>query len=374
MEPDTPDDTSAAAEDDLAAHADEAGAGDGADARGTDPHGPDDADEATPESQRREDRHTGSLGRNLPLAIASGVVMAVVFLATLFWSPIAFLGFVAILIVIALLELDGAFRGQGLRPATPVAIGAGLVMHFGAYAGGASAQSLGLVLLVLGALAWVLLDPGRASATPARARADESTAPPAGAPTGDRPLGGASPAGPEAPGGYGDPAGGPRRVSGSLGATCLMTLWVPFLASFIALLLARENGPWFVMAAVALAVTSDIGAFGFGSRFGRHKLAPSVSPGKTWEGFLGGLATVLVLAALITSRLPGFDLPTALVFGFCVAVAGTVGDLAESLVKRDLGVKDLGRIIPGHGGIMDRVDAIVFALPTAHLVLLALGR
>lgn len=292
---------------------------------------------------RPEDRHTGSLGRNLPLAIVSGVVMAGLFFLTLFLSPIAFLGFIAVLVSIALLELDGAFRGQGLRPATPVAVGAGMVMLFGAYAGGASAQSLGLVLLVLGALAWALLDPGGRPA-------DQGTGTPA--PSDDRRQG---------------------RVTASLGATCLMTLWVPFLTSFIALLLARDDGPSFVMAAVALAVTHDIGAFGFGSRFGRHKMAPSVSPGKSWEGFAGGLLTVVVLAALVTSRLPGFDLGMALVFGLGVAVAGTVGDLAESLVKRDLGVKDLGRVIPGHGGIMDRVDAIVFALPTAHLVLLALG-
>lgn len=290
----------------------------------------------------RRDRHTGTLGRNLPVAIASGVALAVVFFGTLFWSPVVFLGFIAVLVVIGLLELDGAFRVHGLRPATPVAIGAGLVMHFGAHAGGASAQALGLVLVVLGTLAWVLLDPGgRGRVVGPPDRADVL---------------------------------GVGRITGNVGATCLMALWVPFLASFSALLLARDDGPWYVMAAVALAVTNDIGAFAFGSRFGRTKLAPTVSPSKSWEGFAGGIATVLVLAALVTARVPGFDLPTALVFGLGVAVAGTVGDLAESLVKRDLGIKDLGTIIPGHGGIMDRVDAIIFALPTAHLVLLALGR
>jgi phosphatidate cytidylyltransferase len=291
-------------------------------------------------SQARRDQHTGSLGRNLPVAIASGVVMAVVFLVTIFWSPWAFLVFVFVLVVIGLLELDSAFRAHGLRPATPVALGAGVVMFFGAYAGGESAQSLGLVLLVLGTLAWALLDPGGPGGqehhVPARSL-------------------------------------GTGRITGNLSATCFMTLWVPFLASFIGLLLARENGAWYVMAPVALAVSNDIGAFAFGSRFGRHKLSPSVSPGKSWEGSAGGVLTVLVLAALITSRVPGFDMTTALALGLGVAIAATIGDLAESLVKRDLGVKDLGNIIPGHGGIMDRVDAIVFALPVAHLVLTAFG-
>jgi phosphatidate cytidylyltransferase len=299
----------------------------------------------------RRDQHTGSLGRNLPVAIASGLVMVALFLTTLFLSPVAFLAFIAVLIVIGLLELDGAFRGHGLRPATPVAIGAGLVMHFGALAGGASAQALGLVLAVLGTLAWVLLDPGGRAADPVPAAGDDAGD---GAPAAPARL-------------------GTGRVTGSVGATFLMVLWVPFLASFIALLLARDDGPWYVMAAVSLAVTMDISAFAWGSRFGQHKMAPSVSPGKTWEGFVGGIATVLLLSALVTARVPGFDLRTAVVFGLAVAVMATVGDLAESLVKRDMGVKDLGTIVPGHGGIMDRVDAIVFALPTAHLVLLALG-
>jgi phosphatidate cytidylyltransferase len=303
-----------------------------------------DAAEGSPEDEdavaSRRDRHTGSLGRNLPVAIASGVVMAIIFLATIFWSPWAFLVFVFALVVIGLLELDSAFRSHGLRPATPVALGAGVVMFFGSYAGGESAQSLGLVLLVLGALAWALLDPG-----------------------GHEDLGAEGTS----------KLLGTGRITGSLGATCFMTLWVPFLASFIGLLLARENGAWYVMAPVALAVSNDIGAFAFGSRFGRHKLSPSVSPGKSWEGFAGGVVTVLVIAALITSRVPGFDMLTALAMGAGVAFAATLGDLAESLVKRDLGVKDLGNIIPGHGGIMDRVDAIVFALPVAHLVLIVLG-
>lgn len=269
-------------------------------------------------------RHRG--GRNLPVAIASGVTMAALFFLTLWWSPWAFLTFVAVLVLIGLLELDGAFRGVGLRPATPVAVGAGLLAFYGAYGIGATAQTVGVVLLVIGTFAWTLIDPRR------------------------------------------------DRVVPSIGATLLAGLWVPILASYLGLLLARDDGAWYVMAAVALSVTGDIGAYGVGHAFGKHKMAPSVSPGKTWEGTLGGIATVVLIAALVTSRLPGFDLGLAVVFGLGVAIAAVVGDLSESLVKRDLGVKDLGSIVPGHGGIMDRVDAIVFALPVAHLILLAFGR
>lgn len=281
-------------------------------------------------------RPSGS-GRNLPLAIASGVTLAIVFLLTLFLSHLAFLTFVAVLVVIALLELDVAFRGRGLRPATPVAVAAGLVLFYGSYTNGPSAQSLGLVLVVLGALAWALLDPG------APADGEEVD------------------------------AQRPGRVAANVGATCLMTLWVPFLASFIGLLIVRTEGAWYLMAAIALTVTNDIGAFAFGSRYGRRRLAPRISPAKTVEGLVGGLVTTVVIAAAVTSQMPGFDLVLALVLAVVMVIAGTLGDLAESLVKRDLGVKDLGRIMPGHGGIMDRVDAIVFALPAAHLTLVAFG-
>ncbi len=266
-----------------------------------------------------------TLGRNLPVAIAVGIALATLFLGTLFLHPVAFLVFIAAMVILGLLELDRAFRSKELCPATPVALAAGLVLIFGTYAAGPSGQSAGLALLVVGAAAWPLLRRGV-----------------------QRPL-------------------------RSMGVTCLMVLWVPFLASYIGLLLARPQGEWFVMATVALTVSSDIGAFAFGSRYGRHKLAPSISPAKSWEGFAGGLGTALLLAVLVTANVPGFTLATALALAVGVCVAATVGDLAESMVKRDLGVKDLGGLLPGHGGIMERADAVIFALPVAHLLLLALG-
>ncbi len=265
-------------------------------------------------------------GRNLPAAIASGVLLAALFLGALAWADYAVLTLVAVIIAIGLLEVAIALRERGLRPAIPVALGSGLVMFYGAYAIGPSAQTLGLVLLVIGALGWTLSDRNR------------------------------------------------ENVLASLGATFFMTLWVGFFPSFLGLILARDEGDALLLAVIALTAFSDIGAYAFGRAFGRHKLAPTVSPAKTWEGFAGGLVTVLILAAAVTAPLiASLDLIPALVLGAVVSVAGTLGDLGESLVKRDLEVKDLGRIVPGHGGIMDRVDAMIFALPAAHLALLALG-
>lgn len=265
-------------------------------------------------------------GRNLPAAIASGVLLAGLFIGTLYWNDYAFLTFVAVIVVIGMLELAVALRERRLRPATPIALGTGLAMFYGSYVVGPTAQTVGLVLLVIGTLAWTLSDRHR------------------------------------------------NHVMDSLGATFLITLWVPFCASFLGLLLAREDGTALVLAVVGLTAASDIGQYGFGRPFGRHKLAPTISPGKSWEGLAGGLVTVLVLAASVTAPfVESLEVPSALVLGAVVVVAGTLGDLSESLVKRDLGVKDLGRIVPGHGGIMDRVDALIFALPAAHLTLLALG-
>ena len=276
-------------------------------------------------------------GRDLPIAIASGVALAVGFLATLAWSDYAFLTFVAVVVTIGLLEVLDALRRRGLAPVTPVAVVAGLVMLYGAYAIGPAAQALGLLILIGGSVAGALAAQARRPGAPV------------------------------------DGVAGPG-VAARIGATCLATLWVPFMASFLGLLLTREDGRWLVAAVIALTVSADIGAYGFGRPFGRHRLAPRVSPGKTWEGTAGALCTVLLLAALVTARVvDGLGLPGALLLGVGIVVAGTLGDLAESLVKRDLDVKDLGTIVPGHGGIMDRVDAMVFTLPVSHLLLLALG-
>ncbi len=268
----------------------------------------------------------GRAGRNLPLAILSGVILTALFIGTLFLNDWVFLTYVAAIVVVGLLEVDHAYRVRGVRPVTAVAVVAGLVAFYGAYAFGAVAHTLAAVVLVFGSLAWTTLD-------------------------GDR-----------------------RGVVENLGATFLATLWVPFGASFIGLLLARPDGAAYVLAVIGLTAATDIGAYAVGSQLGSHKMAPGVSPGKTWEGLAGALVTVLLLAGLVTSRtVPDLDVAGSLLLGVVVLAAATLGDLAESLFKRDLGIKDLGHLLPGHGGIMDRVDAMLFTLPAAHLLLLALG-
>lgn len=264
-------------------------------------------------------------GRSLPLAVASGVALAVLFVVTLVWHPVAVLTLIAALAVVALLELASALSEQGFAPARPVALGAGLVALYGAYLVGPAAQTVALVALLVGAVVWTVVAPSAEGAAKA------------------------------------------------VGATLMVGVWVPGLASFGGLLLARPEGAWLIAATVVITVGSDIGAYAVGSAFGRHKLAPRVSPGKTWEGAAGGLAVAAVVVVALVAPMPGLSVGAALLLGLMIVLAATLGDLTESLVKRDLGVKDLGRVLPGHGGIMDRVDSIIFALPAAHFALLAVG-
>jgi phosphatidate cytidylyltransferase len=146
--------------------------------------------------------------------------------------------------------------------------------------------------------------------------------------------------------------------------------YIPFLATFVAMMLTADDGARRVLTFLLLAVISDTGAYAVGWRFGKHKLAPRISPGKTREGLLGALAFAMVGGALCMQFL--IDDGTwwqGLIVGLAVAASATLGDLGESMIKRDLGIKDMGTLLPGHGGIMDRLDSL---LPTAPVVWLLL--
>jgi phosphatidate cytidylyltransferase len=263
-------------------------------------------------------------GRNLPLAVGSAVLFAVLFLASAFVSKWALLAFVGLAVVIGVLEVDAALRTTAARPPTMVVLIVGLAMLAGAFVYGSGGQLAALIAMVLGVLVWALAD--REDPTPLR----------------------------------------------SAGGGLLIGMWIPFLASFLALLLRRPDGQWYVILTVLLTAASDISAYAVGYRLGRHKLAPAVSPGKTWEGVAGGLLGAMAVAAvagpLVIDQLA---VGHAVALGALVAVVGVLGDLSESSIKRSLGIKDFGRVLPGHGGMMDRVDAMLFTLPVAHLVLLA---
>ena len=136
-----------------------------------------------------------------------------------------------------------------------------------------------------------------------------------------------------------------------------------------------EFGFWAVMAVLFSVFAADTGAFFVGRTLGRHKLAPAISPAKSWEGFVGGLVAAIAMAFVILykDRDEFLTIPETLVLGAVIALASVLGDLFESAVKRDLTVKDSGRLLGGHGGMLDRLDSLLWAGPAAYYVILAFG-
>lgn len=274
-------------------------------------------------------------GRDLPVAIASGVFLVVLLIGTVLWHPAAFTILVAMLVAVAVVEVARTLETTGISVATPVVLTASVVLLAATYtagrggSGGAIGQAVGIAVLFLGAAIWELSDSGR------------------------------------------------EDVLGRVAATTLVGVWVPFLASFAVLLVLHPVDGWVALLATAgSAIFVDIGAFAVGTRFGRRKLAPSVSPGKTWEGVGGGLAITALIALVVLPFLGTGELFSpfsAVIFAVLVGSAGILGDLIESMVKRDLDIKDFGGIIPGHGGVLDRVDSLLVALPTGYFALTVLA-
>ena len=260
-------------------------------------------------------------GRNLPAAIGVGVALGAVILLALFVYPPAFLAVIVAAVGVAVWELGRAVRRSGAHPPLVPLIAGGALTVGLAWFAGPDALSLGLIVTVLGTMIWRLGD---------------------------------------GPGGY-------QR---DLTAATLIAVYVPFLGGFAALLAAApDDGSWRILATLVAVVLSDTGGYVAGVLFGKHPMAPSVSPKKSWEGFAGSVTAAALGSALLIWLV--FDVAPwwGAVFGLAVSCAAVLGDLAESMIKRDLGVKDMSNLLPGHGGLMDRLDSILFAVPTAYLLL-----
>ena len=164
-------------------------------------------------------------------------------------------------------------------------------------------------------------------------------------------------------------ADGPAGYLRDSAAGALVALYVPLLAGFAALLLAPDDGAGRVIAFIVTVVCSDVGGFAAGVLFGKHPMAPSISPKKSWEGMAGSLAACMLAGVLLIGLMLGGPWWAGLIFGAAIAVSATVGDLGESLIKRDLGIKDMGDLLPGHGGLMDRMDSLLPSAAIAYLLL-----
>ncbi len=261
-------------------------------------------------------------GRNLPAAIGIGVLLAGAVVASLFVDKRAFVALAVLAIMAAVVELSRAMRSHaGALPWIPLAIGAGAVL-VAAYAGGTQALVVATLLLAVAGVVMTVIS---------------------------------------------DDATRSRAASSSVFVVC----YVAFLAGFAILLAVPSDGPRRVLALVATVVCSDTGGYAVGVFLGKHPMAPSVSPKKSWEGFAGSVAACALCGGLYLPLVLHGTWWQGVLFGLAVVVAATVGDLSESLIKRDLGIKDMGTLLPGHGGVMDRVDSLLLAAPVAWALLSA---
>lgn len=269
-------------------------------------------------------------GRNLPVAIAVGLALGACVLVPLYTYRPAFGAVVAVAIGYACYELTTVLREAAGRrvPTWPLLLGtAG--SYYAAYGWGSRGLALGIGMTALGALAW--------RTVVAAVRAE-------------------------------DPGAGLAR---DLAATLWVVAYVVLLGGFAQLMTAPHDGARRVVTYVAVVVCSDVGGYATGVLAGRHPLAPRISPKKSWEGLAGSTAACLLAGGLLFGLLLRAAVWQGLLFGLAMTATAIVGDLAESLVKRDLGVKDMGRLLPGHGGLMDRLDSLLLSAPVAYLLLAA---
>jgi phosphatidate cytidylyltransferase len=257
-------------------------------------------------------------GRNLPIAIGVGLALGALVLLAVYLVKWVFVGVIAVFIGIAIRELSVALAGRGIKvPFVPVAAG-GLAMLIVSYTSGPRGLLAAFSLTVLFVLVWRM------------------------------------------------PAGSRRYVQDTM-AGVLAVVYVPFLAGFAVLLLASEDGADRVITFMAITVGSDIGGFFAGVFLGRHQLVPSISPKKTWEGLAGSAITCMAIGALLLPLLLDGHIWQGLVLGAAVVCSATLGDLIESMIKRDLGIKDMGRLLPEHGGVLDRLDSLLVTAPVVWL-------
>ena len=271
----------------------------------------------------------GRAGRDLPVAIASGVVLLGLIAATLYFWKTAFVVVVAVAVVVGVWELRRGFLAKEIDlPEQPLMLG-GVVMVFVAYFWGAPALVTATAVSALVIMLWLLR----------------------------------------------------RGVEGyvrNATASVFVLVYLPFLASFVGLMLSEggttsferwDDGVKGIVTFIVVTIASDIGGYFAGVLFGKHPMAPVISPKKSWEGFAGSLAfCVAAGVGLVVCLLDG-DWWVGVLLGLIAVVMATLGDLCESVIKRDLGIKDMSHVIPGHGGLMDRLDSLLATIAPIWLLL-----
>ena len=283
------------------------------------------------EAQVREvnERIDQAAGRPLWQAILVGLALGGVFLTTLLLSPLLFSVFVGVLLVFAVVELVAAMRQRGTRLSRTLLAAVSLAILASAYFFGGDGLFGGLftamVAIVLGRLALAVS--------------------------------------PSARGG----------VARDIQRGFFVLMYLPFLASATVALRQAEGGQWWILATMITVVSVDTAAYATGRALGKHKLAPAISPGKTWEGFAGAAVAGIVAGVATGIWMLGIGPLWGAAIGAAFVLSATAGDLGESLIKRELGIKDMSTLLPGHGGVLDRLDSALPSLALAYLLYQFLG-
>ena len=264
------------------------------------------------------------------LRVGTGVAVAVVALLAFKFGTVPSLVLVVVVVTFAAGECFNVLRKAGYHPATLLGLVGTISLTVGAYTKGIAALPLIMVLITAFTLIWYL---------------------------------------------FGIERGAP--VAGTA-ATLLTVGWVSLMGSYAGLLLSPSTFPdrhgiAFLLGAIIATVANDVGALVVGGWLGRTPLAPRISPNKTWEGLLGGAVITILVSTVVVGAIHPWSASHAALLGVVVAVVAPLGDLCESLLKRDLRLKDMGTLLPGHGGILDRVDALLFVLPATYYLVRALN-
>ena len=260
-------------------------------------------------------------GRDLPAAVASAVVLLAAVAASLAtFDSFPFVLLAAAAVAVGIWEFRRAMAQRGIvLPHEPLHVGS-VAMLVAAWSGGAPGLAAALAVTALAVLLWRLRS---------------------------------------------GIAGYVRDAT----AGVFLAVYLPFLAGFVILLVRADDGVWRVVTFVLVTIASDIGGYAAGVTLGKHPMAPAISPKKSWEGFAGSaLACMLVGWATVTWLLDG-RWWVGVLLGALAAVAATLGDLCESVIKRDLGIKDMSQVVPGHGGLMDRLDSLLATVAPTWLLL-----
>jgi len=278
------------------------------------------ASETPPAAATPAPRKGSRAGRDLPAAIASGVALGAAVIASLaFWEP-AFMLIVVAAVVVAVWELARAFATVDIRIAREPVMAGGVVMVLVAFLFGAPALVTATAVTALASMLWRL-------------------------------------------------RGGVTGYVKDMTAGVFTIVYVPFLGGFVALMLGEDRGALAIVTFVLVTTASDIGGYAVGVVAGRHPMARVISPKKSWEGFGGSAVSCVVVGWLTVDYLLDGRWWVGVLLGLVAVVMATLGDLCESVIKRDLGIKDMSQIIPGHGGLMDRLDSILATAAPTWLLL-----